>query len=82
MSAADCQLKVWRLSGGLIFELLTVEELGEPWRHFEVNITSSEEYQVRLSRKNPLLRESVSFLKKVTANASAGIYPLLLTDCV
>ncbi|MEQ2237519.1 hypothetical protein ILYODFUR_023848, partial [Ilyodon furcidens] len=44
--SSDCQLKIWRLSGGLIFELLVVNELGGPWRHFEVNITSSEEYQI------------------------------------
>uniref|UniRef100_A0A3Q2FGI9 Apical endosomal glycoprotein-like n=1 Tax=Cyprinodon variegatus TaxID=28743 RepID=A0A3Q2FGI9_CYPVA len=41
----DCQLRIWRLSGGLTNELLRVTELGGPWKLFEVNITSAEEYQ-------------------------------------
>ncbi|XP_035995951.1 apical endosomal glycoprotein [Fundulus heteroclitus] len=46
LHSSDCQLKIWILSGGLIYEQLTVNELGEPWRHFELNITSREEYQI------------------------------------
>lgn len=49
MYAADSELKVWRLSKGLLYQLLVVSELSGPWRRFDVNITSTEEYQVRLS---------------------------------
>lgn len=47
--AADSQLRVWRLSQGRLHQLLVVSELGGPWKRFDVNITSDEEYQVRLS---------------------------------
>ncbi|KAM4719502.1 LOW QUALITY PROTEIN: apical endosomal glycoprotein [Anableps anableps] len=46
LHSSDCQLKVWKLSGGLIYELLIVNEVGRFWRHFELNITSNEEYQI------------------------------------
>ena len=48
MYAADSELKVWRLSEGSLHQLLVVKELEELWRRFDVNITSTEEYQVRL----------------------------------
>lgn len=48
MCAADCELKVWRLSQGKLNELLVVRNLEEPWRRFDINITSTEEYQVRI----------------------------------
>ncbi|XP_038124298.1 apical endosomal glycoprotein isoform X2 [Cyprinodon tularosa] len=44
--SSDCQLRIWRLSGGLTNELLRVTKLGGPWKLFEVNITSAEEYQI------------------------------------
>lgn len=47
MFAADNELKVWRLSEGRLNQLVVVSELGGPWQHFDINITSTEEYQVR-----------------------------------
>ncbi|XP_041666036.1 apical endosomal glycoprotein isoform X2 [Cheilinus undulatus] len=44
--SSDCKLKVWRLSEGRLYQLLVVGELGGPWRRFDVNITSTEEYQI------------------------------------
>ncbi|XP_059214592.1 apical endosomal glycoprotein [Centropristis striata] len=44
--SSDSQLKVLRLSEGLYQELLVVSELGGPWKRFDVNITSAEEYQI------------------------------------
>lgn len=49
MYAADSQLKVWSLCEGHLNQLVVVSELGGPWKRFDVNITSTEEYQVRLS---------------------------------
>lgn len=44
--SSGSQLKVWRLSKGLLHEL-PVDELGSDlWRRFDVNITSSDEYQI------------------------------------
>lgn len=50
MCSADSQLKVWKLSGGRLSELLVLSEVGELWKRFDINITSPEEYQVRPSR--------------------------------
>ncbi|TMS07943.1 Apical endosomal glycoprotein [Larimichthys crocea] len=44
--SSDSELKVWRLSKGLLYQLLVVSELSGPWRRFDVNITSTEEYQI------------------------------------
>uniref|UniRef100_A0A3B5QH38 MAM domain containing 4 n=1 Tax=Xiphophorus maculatus TaxID=8083 RepID=A0A3B5QH38_XIPMA len=44
--SSDCQLRVWSLSGGIIYQQLIVNELSGPWRHFELNITSREGYQI------------------------------------
>ncbi|XP_018548610.1 apical endosomal glycoprotein isoform X2 [Lates calcarifer] len=44
--SSSSQLKVWRLAQGLLHELLVVNELGGPWRRFDINITSTEEYQI------------------------------------
>ncbi|KAM7393213.1 hypothetical protein PAMA_008047 [Pampus argenteus] len=44
--SSDSQLKVWSLSGGRLQQLLVVGELGGPWKRFDVNITSTEEYQI------------------------------------
>ncbi|XP_072228678.1 apical endosomal glycoprotein [Leuresthes tenuis] len=44
--SSNSQLKVWRLSGGRLHQLLDVSELRAPWRRFDVNITSTEEYQI------------------------------------
>lgn len=42
-------LRVLRLSdSGGDDELLAVRELGAPWRRFDVNIMSANEYQVRV----------------------------------
>ncbi|XP_074472870.1 apical endosomal glycoprotein [Sebastes fasciatus] len=47
--SSDSELRVWRLSkGGLLHQLLVVSELGAPWKRFDVNITSTEEYQIVL----------------------------------
>nr|XP_015798985.2 apical endosomal glycoprotein [Nothobranchius furzeri] len=44
--SSDGQLKVWKLSGGLLHQLLLLSQLGGPWKRFDINITSSEEYQI------------------------------------
>ncbi|KAM9735076.1 apical endosomal glycoprotein isoform 1-T1 [Menidia menidia] len=44
--SSDKRLKVWRLSGGSLHQLLDVSELRGPWTRFDVNITSTEEYQI------------------------------------
>ncbi|CAJ1070802.1 LOW QUALITY PROTEIN: apical endosomal glycoprotein-like [Xyrichtys novacula] len=44
--SSNSKLRVWRLSGGNLNQLLAVDELGEPWRRFDVDITSTEEYQI------------------------------------
>lgn len=50
MPAADtAELKVWMLVEGLLNQLVVVSELDDLWRRFDVNITSAQEYQVRLS---------------------------------
>ncbi|KAG7216661.1 hypothetical protein INR49_023375, partial [Caranx melampygus] len=45
-SSSDSQLLVWRLSEGRRHQLLQVKELGGPWRRFDINIKSNEEYQI------------------------------------
>ncbi|XP_029025618.1 apical endosomal glycoprotein isoform X2 [Betta splendens] len=45
-SSSDSQLKVWKFSVGHLNELLVVKHLDMLWRHFDVNITSTEEYQI------------------------------------
>uniref|UniRef100_UPI003AAC9054 apical endosomal glycoprotein n=1 Tax=Centroberyx gerrardi TaxID=166262 RepID=UPI003AAC9054 len=45
-SSADNQLKVWRLSGDELHQLLTVKEVGAVWKRFDVNITSTQDYQI------------------------------------
>lgn len=52
-ATADSELRVWRLSEGRLHELLVVSELGAPWKRFDVNITSTEEYQVGFSLCTP-----------------------------
>lgn len=47
MTSADCQLKVWRLSEGR-FNPLAETELVGLWKRFDIDITSTEKYQVRL----------------------------------
>ncbi|XP_041825093.1 apical endosomal glycoprotein [Melanotaenia boesemani] len=44
--SSDCLLKVWRLSEKDLHQLLVVSELRAPWKRFDVNITSSEEYKI------------------------------------
>ncbi|XP_060917207.1 apical endosomal glycoprotein [Labrus mixtus] len=44
--SSDSELGVWRLSERKLHQLLLVGELGGPWRRFDVNITSKEEYQI------------------------------------
>ncbi|XP_037340928.2 apical endosomal glycoprotein isoform X3 [Pungitius pungitius] len=44
--SSDSQLRVWRLSQGRLHQLLVVSELGGPWKRFDVNVTSAEEYQI------------------------------------
>ncbi|XP_068430298.1 apical endosomal glycoprotein [Clinocottus analis] len=46
--SSNSELRVWRLSEGRRQQLLVVRELGGPWRRFDVNITSTEEYQIVL----------------------------------
>ncbi|XP_068585715.1 apical endosomal glycoprotein isoform X1 [Cebidichthys violaceus] len=46
--SSDSQLKVWRLSEGSLHQLLVVRELGGQWKRFDINITSTEEYQIVL----------------------------------
>lgn len=50
MSAADSVLRLWKLTGGYLVQLPLLSELGGPWRRFDINITSTEEYQVRVSQ--------------------------------
>ncbi|KAJ4926564.1 hypothetical protein JOQ06_008737 [Pogonophryne albipinna] len=44
--SSDSQLKVWRLSEGALNQLLGVIDHGGPWKRFDINITSAEEYQI------------------------------------
>ncbi|TRY88578.1 hypothetical protein DNTS_034551 [Danionella cerebrum] len=44
----DSKLKVWRLSGETKQELLMLDEGGEDWKYFSMNITSETEYQIVL----------------------------------
>ncbi|KAI3361689.1 hypothetical protein L3Q82_002051 [Scortum barcoo] len=44
--SSDTELKVWKLSEGLLHQLLVVGEVGGPWKRFDINITSTEEYQI------------------------------------
>ncbi|XP_077354338.1 apical endosomal glycoprotein isoform X1 [Festucalex cinctus] len=44
--SSDSQLKVWTLSKGLLNEQQEVKELGGPWRRFDIDIVSNEEYQI------------------------------------
>ncbi|XP_070706487.1 apical endosomal glycoprotein [Pempheris klunzingeri] len=46
--SSNSQLKVWRLSEGKLHQLLVVSELGGPWKRFDLNITSTKEYQILL----------------------------------
>nr|XP_061836878.1 apical endosomal glycoprotein isoform X1 [Nerophis lumbriciformis] len=46
--SSDSQLKVWTLSKGLLKELLEVKELGGPWRRVDIDIISTDEYQIVL----------------------------------
>ncbi len=50
MHAADGELRVWRMTGSGLNQLLVVTEVAGLWKRFEVDITSAVEYQVRLSR--------------------------------
>ncbi|XP_061590452.1 apical endosomal glycoprotein [Cololabis saira] len=45
-SSSDCQLNVWRLSDGRLNQLMVIKDLGGPWKRFDVDITSLEEYQI------------------------------------
>ncbi|KAK2818904.1 hypothetical protein Q5P01_024465 [Channa striata] len=45
-SSSDCQLKLWRLSEGRLNELLVLSDLRGPWEYFEIDIISTEEYQI------------------------------------
>ncbi|XP_036070478.1 apical endosomal glycoprotein isoform X2 [Oryzias melastigma] len=44
--SSDCQLKVWALTGRGLNQLLAPSDLGGPWKRFDANITSTEEYQI------------------------------------
>ncbi|XP_062268278.1 apical endosomal glycoprotein [Platichthys flesus] len=44
--SSDNQLRVSRMSEGLLNELLVVNEVGGPWKRFDIDITSTEEYQI------------------------------------
>ncbi|XP_078811764.1 apical endosomal glycoprotein isoform X1 [Oryzias latipes] len=44
--SSDCQLKVWTLTGRGLNELLVPSDLGGPWKRFDANIISTEEYQI------------------------------------
>ncbi|XP_044029538.1 apical endosomal glycoprotein isoform X2 [Siniperca chuatsi] len=44
--SSDSELRVWSLTEGRLHQLLVVSELGGPWKRFDVNITSTEEYQI------------------------------------
>lgn len=45
--SSESSLKVWRRSEGLLHELLVVDDQGQDlWRRYDVNITSTEEYQI------------------------------------
>lgn len=45
-SAADSQLKVWTLSKEKLHQQLVLRDFEGHWKRFEVDITSTEEYQV------------------------------------
>lgn len=44
--SSNCKLEVWRQSEGLRHQLLVVSDLGGPWKRFDVDIVSPEEYQI------------------------------------
>nr|XP_046231633.1 apical endosomal glycoprotein [Scatophagus argus] len=44
--SSDCELKVWSLSEGRLQQLLVLSEMGGQWKRFDINITSTEEYQI------------------------------------
>ncbi|KAM3600027.1 uncharacterized protein V6R79_015952 [Siganus canaliculatus] len=44
--SSDSVLYVWRLSEGLLTELLVVRDLGAAWKRFEIDIKSDVEYQI------------------------------------
>ncbi|XP_070781146.1 apical endosomal glycoprotein [Enoplosus armatus] len=44
--SSDSELRVWRLSEGRLHQLVVVSELGGPWKRFDVNITSTVDYQI------------------------------------
>uniref|UniRef100_A0A672JN69 MAM domain-containing protein n=1 Tax=Salarias fasciatus TaxID=181472 RepID=A0A672JN69_SALFA len=43
---SDTQLSVWILSNGRLNQLLELSDLWESWKRFEVDIASTEEYQI------------------------------------
>ncbi|KAK2888523.1 apical endosomal glycoprotein [Channa argus] len=45
-SSSDSQLRVWRLVEGRLNELLLVNAMGDLWKRFDINIISTEEYQI------------------------------------
>lgn len=48
MNAADGKLKVLTITEGFVKLWLEVKVVGALWKHFDINIISSQEYQVRL----------------------------------
>lgn len=48
MNAASSKLNVWTVTGGHLYLVTEVDEVGTLWKRYDINIISSEEYQVRL----------------------------------
>lgn len=46
--SGDSVLKVGRFSEGLVSELMIISDTGSSWKRFDINITSSTEYQIVL----------------------------------
>ncbi|KAM9323035.1 apical endosomal glycoprotein [Pholidichthys leucotaenia] len=47
-SSTDSQLKVWTLSEGLYHQLLVVTEVSPSWKRYDLNLTSTLEYEIVL----------------------------------
>lgn len=47
INTANSKLKVWTITEGQSNEVMEINKVGALWKHFEINIVSPQEYQVR-----------------------------------
>ncbi|XP_034048992.1 apical endosomal glycoprotein [Thalassophryne amazonica] len=67
--SADSQLQVWTLSKSQPHQILLLSEVGSEWKHFAVNITSAEEYQIVLEA----VKGSMGFLALDDIQYTVGV---------